>query len=107
MGKSKLEREFDLAMMDIYVRAKLEAGYTASIFHGMLSKMGGLATARQLINDTKKSLGYTALLEPSRLDLTVEAVAHDNPKWHSLFDPAELENARKRLDKYGYFKQRA
>jgi hypothetical protein len=106
MGKSKLEQEFDLAMMEIYLRARSEAAYTASIFHGMLSKMGGLATARQLINDTKESQGYTALWERGRLDLTVEAVVHDNPKWHLLFDPSELENARKRLDKYGYFKQR-
>lgn len=69
--------------------------------------MGGLATARQLINDAKDSQGYTTLWERGRLDLTVEAVVHDNPKWHSLFDPSELENARKRLNRYDYFKQSA
>ena len=75
MERSKLEQEFDLAMMDIYVRAKGEADYTASIFHGMLVRMGGLATARQLINDSKESQGYTALWERGRLDLSVAWLA--------------------------------
>lgn len=97
---------FDLAMMEIYVRAKAEVNYTASIFHRMLSDRGGLATAKHLINDLKPSDGYTALWERGRLDLTVEAVVTDNPKWHPLFEPHELARARKRLSDYGYFPQR-
>jgi hypothetical protein len=104
MPTSKLEAAFDAAMMEIYLRAKSEAGYTASIFYDMLSRMKGLATAKQLINDRKESSGYAALWERGRLDLTVEAVVHDNLKWHSLFETEELEKARKRLQKYGYFK---
>ena len=46
-----LEIAFDKAMMDIYVRAKAEANYTASIFHRMLCERRGLATAKQLINE--------------------------------------------------------
>lgn len=99
----KLLAEFDSAMEDIYVRAKLEAGYTASIFHRMLSTHGGLATAKQLINDPTPSLGYTNLWELKRLDLTVEAVVVDNPRWHSLFTAEELVKARKRLRDYHYF----
>jgi hypothetical protein len=45
-----LEKQFDAAMMNIYVRAKNEAGYTASIFHQMLVKRRGRATAKALIN---------------------------------------------------------
>lgn len=104
MNQSKLEAEFDAAMMDIYVRAKSEANYTASIFHRMLDQQRGLATAKQLINDTKVSQGYTALFERGRLDLTVEAVVFDNPKWHALFDPQELAKAEKRLVAYQYIK---
>lgn len=103
MSGSKLEAEFDRAMMDIYVRAKDEANYTATIFHRMLSEHRGLYTAKRLINDRTVSDGYTALWERGRLDLTVEAVVVDNPIWHTLFDPAEIERARKRLEEYGYF----
>lgn len=52
---SKLEAEFDRAMMDIFVCAKVEAGYAATVFHRMLCDHGGLDTARRLINDDKVS----------------------------------------------------
>lgn len=100
----KLEAEFDRAMEDIYIRAKAEVGYVASIFHRMLSTKGGLATAKQLINDALPSQGYTSLWELGRLDLTVEATVIDNPRWHGLFEESELAKARKRLKDYHYFK---
>jgi hypothetical protein len=103
MSSSKLETEFDAAMMEIYTRAKTEADYPASIFHRMLIEKRGLATAKQLINATSVSDGYTALWERGRLDLTVEAVVHDNEKWHVLFDESELKRAKKRLNEYHYF----
>lgn len=105
MNISELEASFDTAMMEIYTRAKVEADYTASIFYDMLLRKRGLLTAKQLINDRKGSTGYTALWERGRLDLTVEAVVHDNPKWHPLFDREELHKARTRLTKYGYFSE--
>ena len=80
-----LEQQFHGAMLTIYRRAKSEANYTASIFFNMLEDRGGLATAKYLINAPKVSDGYTALWERKRLDLTVEAVIHDNCKWHSLY----------------------
>jgi len=101
----KLLAEFDREMENIYVRAKEEAGYTASIFHRMLIEKGGLATAKQLINDPTVSQGYTNLWERGRLDLSVEAVVIDNPKWHSLFTAEELARARKRLIDYRYFER--
>lgn len=99
---SKLLSRFDNAMHNIYKRAKDEAGYTASIFLDMIYKNGGLVTAKQLINATKPSDGYTALYERGRLDLTVEAVVLEDELWHSLFTSEELKRARKRLKDYGY-----
>jgi hypothetical protein len=90
-------------MMDIYVRAKAEAGYVATIFHRMLCDHGGLETAKRLINDSTVSSGYAALWERGRLDLTVEAIVADNEKWHSLFSDEELRKVRKRLIDYRYF----
>ena len=33
-----LERQFDLAMLDIYKRARAEVNYTPSVFHKMLGE---------------------------------------------------------------------
>lgn len=94
--------DFEKAMHGIDTRAKLEAGYTAKIYHDMLFRHGGLGTAKQLINAPQVSDGYTALYERQRLDLTVEAVVVENPQWHELFTAEELTRARKRLRDYEY-----
>jgi hypothetical protein len=98
-----LEVQFDRAMEEVYIRAKTEANYTASVFHRMLCERGGLATAKYLINERHVSEGYTALWERGRLDLTVEAVVVDEPRWHALFTAEDIEKARKRLSDYRYF----
>ncbi|MCL5406610.1 MAG: hypothetical protein M1398_07825 [Deltaproteobacteria bacterium] len=96
------EKFFDSAMLNIYRRAYEEAHYKATYFLQMLNELRGLETARRLIHSPKVSEGYIALWERGRLDLTVEALIHDNPEWHSLFTEEELEIARKRLADYGY-----
>src|SRR3954451_24040180 len=95
-----LSKQFDAVMFDIYRRAKSEAGYSATIFLGMLNSKGGLSTAKYLINSPKPSDGYTNLYERGRLDLTVEAVVVENAKWHVLFTNDELSTARRRLMAY-------
>jgi hypothetical protein len=97
-----LDAQFTEAMFDIYRRAKSEAKYNATIFLGMITDRGGRATAKSLINADKPSDGYTALYLRKRLDLTVEAVVVENPRWHSLFTKDELEKARRRLIAYRY-----
>lgn len=89
-------------MLEIYQRAKSEAGYTASVFHQMLVRQGGVATAKQLINAPHPSDGYTSLYELKCLHLTVEAVVVENPKWHPLFTEDEVAKARARLKAYDY-----
>ena len=97
------EHRFGEAMFAIYREAK-ELGYTPNIFLHMLSDKGTLETARQLINTSKPSYGYTRLWELRRLDLSVEAVIHDNEEWHGLFTQDELQRCKRRLADYGYFK---
>ncbi|MBV9550892.1 MAG: hypothetical protein JO256_14575 [Alphaproteobacteria bacterium] len=94
--------QFDEAMFDVYRRAKTEAKYNATVFLQMLTDNGGLATAKTLINSAKPSDGYTALYLRGRLDLTVEALVMDNPRWHGLFESEELKRAQKRLEDYQY-----
>ena len=97
-----VERRFGEAMFEIYREAK-DIGYTPSIFHRMLHEKGTIQTARQLINASQPSDGYTRLWELKRLDLSVEAVVHDNAEWHELFTQDELQRCEKRLADYGYF----
>lgn len=97
-----LQKQFDLAMLDIYRRAKSEARYNATIFLRMVADRGGLLTAKYLINSTAPSDGYTHLYERGRLDLTVEAMIVENPKWHELFTAEAIAKARGRLAEYKY-----
>lgn len=93
---------FDEAMFEIYRRAKDEANYNATIFLKMLTDTDGLRTAKTLINASKESDGYTALYMRGRLDLTVEAVVTETPRWSALFTEEEIAKAKKRLVKFGY-----
>jgi hypothetical protein len=102
MSDDQLKTEFDQAMFRIYERALSEAKYNAIRFLHMLYEHRGVETARILIHASNVSDGYTALWERKRLDLTVEAIIHDNPKWHSLFTDQELAICNERLRDYQY-----
>ena len=97
-----VELRFGEAMFAIYREAR-KIGYTPSIFLRMLHEKGAIQTARQLINASQPSDGYTRLWELKRLDLSVEAVVHENMEWHALFTQHELQRCEKRLADYGYF----
>lgn len=101
-----LAMEFEQAMYGIYRNAKLECGYTATYFHQMLVNMGGVQTAKRLLNDDKIHDGLANLWERGRLDLTVEAQVWDNAKWHRLFTDGELRKAEQRLRSFGYFRDK-
>jgi hypothetical protein len=100
-----LEAAFAQKMLGIYQRALSEADYKAKRFLQMLHEHGGLRTARMLIHASTVSEGYTALWERKRLDLTVEALIHDNKRWHPLFSAEELAICKRRLTDYGYLKR--
>ena len=96
-----VEAQFDAAMHEIYRRTKEETGYNATRFIQILNEHRGIETARMLLH-SPTSEGYTALWERDRLDLTVEALILDNPEFHTLFEPEEVEMARNRLRDYRY-----
>lgn len=100
-----IKQQFTLRMFEIYRQAKEQAGYSASIFYGMISKNGGLATAKTFINAAKPSDGYTTLYERGFLNITVEAVVVEESRWQPLFTDEEIHRARKRLKDYGYTPQ--
>ena len=98
----KLQSEFDAAMIELYRRALVEATYHSSHFLRMLSEHRGLKTAQTLLRPQQESEGFTALWERKRLDLTMEVMIHDNPKWHPLFREQELATCAARLEQHGY-----
>ena len=104
MTDNTLEASFDAEMYAIYTSAKRECGYNATYFYRMLGEYGGVATAKRLLNDDKLHDGFTKLWCCGKLNLTVEAVIWDNPKWHSLFNEEELQTAQERLDRLDYFR---
>ncbi len=93
--------EFNAAMQEIYLRAKAEAGYNATVFLRMLQDRGPVETAQYLIHTTKPSDGFTALWERQRLDLTIEAHVLQ-PRFEALFTDDERDICHQRLRNYGY-----
>ena len=98
---TEVESQFNEAMLNIYRRAKAEAGYNATRFLSMVVEHGGLETALYLLHTATVSEGYTALWERERLDLTVEAMIL-RPEWQALFSDVERRIAVNRLREYGY-----
>ena len=96
-----LEKQFDEAMMNVYLTAKDECGYKANDFLQMLYRDRGLITAKRLLSSDKHHYGFEKLHELHRLDITVECLVL-NPKFRSLFNEGALERARERLRKYRY-----
>ena len=94
------EKAFGQAMQEVYRRAKVEAGYNATYFLGMLTELGPLDTAKRLVSSTSPSEGFTKLWEKKRLDLTVEAQVL-RAEFAELLSDEEIDAARRRLDQYG------
>jgi hypothetical protein len=101
MSTDQLVIEFNKAMFEIHSKAKVEAGYNASVFLRMLQDRGPLETAHFLIHTNKPSDGFTALWERHRLDLTVEAYVLQD-RFEELFTDEDRETCRQRLLDYGY-----
>ena len=95
------ELAFHEAMVELYLRAKREIGYTARYFIDMVSNEGGLETARYLLDTKEPSDGYVVLWEHGRLDLSVEAEVL-RPRWHDLFTEEQRGVAIRRLREYGF-----
>jgi hypothetical protein len=94
------EADFHRAMVEVYERARDEAGYLATRYIQMVSELGGLETARRLLHAPAVSDGFTALWERGRLDLVVEVLVL-KPQFTHFFTSEEMRVARERLDTYG------
>ena len=99
MDDTAIKAEFHEAMLGVYRNAK-DIGYNASRFLRMLSESEGVDVAKKLI--PSMSDGFAKLWKLGRLDLSVEAVIVNTPKFHRLFSQNEIDMCRKRLADCGY-----
>jgi hypothetical protein len=97
------QRAFQDAMLDLYRRALKECRYNATVYLNMIQEHGGLEAAKLLLRPGQQAAsGLTTLWELKRLDLSVEALVRDEPRWAALFTDAEHAEARQRLDDFEY-----
>ncbi len=80
---------------------KNELGYNAFRFFQMLSEIGGVETARSLINKEDVLEGFCILVEKNRPDLTVESIVVEE-RFRELFSDEEIGKCKKRLREVGY-----
>jgi len=99
--RETVERAFHRAMVRIHEQARDEVGYNANRFIQMVAELGGVETARRLLDASGVSDGFTTLWEAGRLDISVEAVVM-RPEFEVLFDQRRLRTAPERLEQYGY-----
>ncbi len=105
IGDADLVGGFHTAMLDICRRALAESpllGYTHGPFDLEISEYGGLETAKRCLHSNELGAGFVALCRANRLDLTLEALIYENPRWHPLFTEEELATCAARLRQYGY-----
>ena len=104
------------ATMDLSESKRLEAELTAAMrrnvremtpligprtrFTPMLNQHGAVEAWRRLKVDA--TIGFTALWEAGRLDLSLEALVVEHPKYHVLFHDNEIAEMRTALGKLGY-----
>ncbi len=98
-----LKQKFTERMEQIYKDAASQIDYKANYFLRKVRKDKGVNAAKYYLRpDADVTDGFRRLLDNDRLDLSVEAVVLNEPQWHPLFTPSELETARSRLAQYGY-----
>ncbi len=97
----QLENKFHSEMLNIYETSKKELKYNPTRFLQLVSKIGGIAAAKQLISKDDGTYGFGVLWEHSRLDLSVEVLVL-REEFSTLFTKSEKKQCKDRLLQYGY-----
>ncbi len=98
-GQYELEREFHAKMVEVS-QAERAAGRNPVRFEKMLAELGGVGTAKRLLQPRRAPhQGFTALKQRRRPELTVEYWVVRAP-WNALFTKDELDCARRRLTEF-------
>lgn len=99
-----LESRFNNEMRNIYLEAKKDLGYNAARFIQLVTEIGGVKAAKQLISVEGVTYGFEVLWEHKRLDLSIEAHVI-KPEYNDLFTDDEREICRNRLIEFGFLEE--
>ena len=100
----QLEKDFHIAMLQVYDDALRCCGYKATRFLKLVREVGGLAAVKTLLHRKDYSDGLVALWEGKCLDVSMEALVL-NRRWTALFTDEDRAVAYKRLVKFGYIQE--
>lgn len=103
-----VEAELHEAMLALYPRTGRETGYWANYFLREVRRKGGLATAKRMLMpdpSSEVSKGWQALIDAGKPEFSIEHLVLQ-PQFAVLFMPAELAEARRRLDSFPAFARR-
>ncbi len=100
----QLAAEFNNSMT-ITVEEGMKRGYYPSYFVQMVHQHGGVETAKRLLAKREIQAGLLKLYELDLLDSSLEAyVIRD--RFAPLFTEAERQEAKRRLEELGYFRNK-
>jgi hypothetical protein len=92
-----LEEEFHQEMLGLYRETGQAIGYWPNYYLRGVRNKGGWAYAKQLLSAGRRIYsGLQRLIDAGRVDLSVESRVL-KPRFSSLFSPAEVAEARRRL----------
>ncbi len=94
----QLEEKLEALALDDCKKCRDELGYHPRKFLRMIAEKGVVQAIKEVLGTKQLPDGFTTLCLEQRLDLSAEFLIFNNPEFHSLFTPAELEIARKRLE---------
>lgn len=96
-----LENQFKEDLLEAVKQCREKLHYNPTYFLQMLYELNAVETARHLVNSPTPAEGFSRLWEGGCLSLSVEAHVIKE-RYHTLFEPEEIERARKRLEEYRY-----
>lgn len=96
-----LEKEFTEQVRQ-YCDACAEFNYNPTAFRKMIDARGAVGAVRTLFSANRYSEGFVRLWEEGRLDLSMEALVLEHPRYLKFFTSSQLENAKKWLDAVKY-----
>ena len=99
---TELQREFHMAMLNIYEQAKRPpCNYHAGYFRRMVLEHAGVETDKRLLHAQDVQYGFTELWLCNRLELSVQYHVLQ-PRYRMLFTDMECTEASARLHAHGF-----
>ncbi len=103
MKEKELKQQFEAELIEKCTTARLQCGYDPTRLLQMISRLGGVETAKALIRRGNASDGFTALQAAGRLELSMEATVVES-KYAALYTDEEADACLALLCECGYYR---